>query len=69
MGAGLDEIVGIEILGPDHDRSVFDSGVERLDRYFRVQAGQDARKSLAAPFVLVLRDGSVAGCYTLSSRW
>jgi len=63
----LDEIVGIEILGPDHDRSAFDSGVDPLDRYFRVQAGQDARKNLAAPFVLVLRDGSVAAYYTLSS--
>ena len=63
----MDEIVGIEILGPDHDRSAFDSGVDPLDRYFRVQAGQDARKNLAAPFVLVLRDGSVAAYYTLSS--
>lgn len=63
----MDEIVGIEILGPDHNRSAFDSGVDPLDRYFRVQAGQDARKNLAAPFVLVLRDGSVAAYYTLSS--
>lgn len=32
-----------------------------------MQAGQDARKNLAAPFVLVLPDGAVAGYYTLSS--
>ena len=32
-----------------------------------VQAGQDARKNIAAPFVLVLSDGTVAGYYTLSA--
>lgn len=32
-----------------------------------MQAGQDARKNLAAPFVLLLPDGTVAGYYTLSS--
>jgi GNAT superfamily N-acetyltransferase len=32
-----------------------------------VQAGQDARKNIAAPFVLILPDGTVAGYYTLSS--
>ena len=57
----------IEPLGPSHDRLGIDSGVEPLDRYFRTQAGQDARKNLAAPFVMVLRDGTVAGYYTLSS--
>jgi GNAT superfamily N-acetyltransferase len=57
----------VEILGPQHDRSAFASGVEPLDRYFRAQVGQDARKHLAAPFVLVLPDGAVAGYYTLSA--
>lgn len=57
----------VEILGPHHDRSGFESGIEPLDRYFRIQAGQDARKNMAAPFVLVLPDGTVAGYYTLSS--
>ena len=55
------EGVRIEILGPQHDRSTFASGVEPLDRYFRAQAGQEARKNIAAPFVLVLADGSVGG--------
>ncbi|MGM5030062.1 GNAT family N-acetyltransferase [Tardiphaga sp. 862_B3_N4_1] len=41
--------------------------MEPLDRYFRAQAGQDARKNMAAPFVLVLPDGAIAGYYTLSS--
>jgi GNAT superfamily N-acetyltransferase len=62
-----DEILRVEVLGPQHDRSGFESGVESLDRYFQTQAGQDARKKVAAPFVLVLQDDSVAGYYTLSS--
>ncbi len=57
----------VEILGAQHDRSSFASGAEPLDRYFRTQAGQDARKNMAATFVLVLDDGSIGGYYTLSS--
>jgi GNAT superfamily N-acetyltransferase len=61
-----DEAPHIEALTPQHDRSVFNSGAEPLDRYFRNQAGQDARKNLAAPFVLPLPSGAIAGFYTLS---
>ena len=57
----------VEALGPQHDRSSFSSGVEPLDRYLRSQAGQDARKNVAAPFVLVLPDGTIGGYYTLSA--
>lgn len=57
----------VEVLGPQHDRASFKSGAEPLDRYFQTQAGQDARKNMAAPFVLVLPDGAIAGYYTLSS--
>jgi GNAT superfamily N-acetyltransferase len=57
----------VEALGPHHDRSSFASGVEPLDRYFRSQAGQDARKNMAAPFVLLLPDGTIGGYYTLSA--
>lgn len=57
----------VEALGPQHDRNSFSSGVEPLDRYFRTQAGQDARKNIAAPFVLLLPDGVIGGYYTLSS--
>lgn len=57
----------VEALAAHHDRSSFASGVEPLDRYFRTQAGQDARKNMAAPFVLVLADGGIVGYYTLSS--
>ena len=67
MGGTADDLPRVEVLGPRHDRTVFESGVEPLDRYFRVQAGQDARKNMAAPFVLVLPDGTIAGYYTLSA--
>ena len=61
------EQLRVEPLGASHDRSEFDSGIELLDRYLRMQASQDARKNMAAPFVLVLPDGTIAGYYTLSS--
>lgn len=57
----------VEGFGAHHDRGSFECGVEPLDRYLRVQAGQDARKNVAAPFVLVLADGTIAGYYTLSA--
>lgn len=57
----------VEPLGPQHDQAAFSCGVEALDRYLRVQARQDARKNLAAPFVLVLSDGAIAGYYTVSA--
>lgn len=57
----------VEPLRAGHDRSSFASGIEPLDRYFRSQASQDARKHIAAPFVLILPDGTIAGYYTLSS--
>jgi GNAT superfamily N-acetyltransferase len=62
-----EEALRVEVLGAQHDRSAFESGVEPLDRYFRLQAGQDARKNMAAPFVLVLPDGAIGGYYTLSA--
>jgi len=61
------EKLRVEPLGSNHDRSGFESGVEPLDKYFRSQAGQDARKNMAAPFVLVLPEGGIAGYYTLSA--
>ena len=57
----------VEALAARHDRGPFASGVEALDRYLRTQASQDARKNIAAPFVLVLSDGSIGGFYTLSA--
>jgi GNAT superfamily N-acetyltransferase len=63
----IEEALRVAALGSHHERSGFESGVEPLDRYFRAQAGQDARKNMAAPFVLMLPDGTIAGYYTLSS--
>jgi GNAT superfamily N-acetyltransferase len=62
-----DDPLRVEVLGSHHDRTRFDCGVEALDRYLKVQARQDARKNIAAPFVLVLFNGTVAGYYTLSA--
>ncbi|RUW43681.1 GNAT family N-acetyltransferase [Mesorhizobium sp. M8A.F.Ca.ET.021.01.1.1] len=67
MSSSAEGALRVEVLDLQHDRTSFESGIEALDRYFRVQAGQDARKNVAAPFVLVLPDGSVAGYYTLSA--
>jgi GNAT superfamily N-acetyltransferase len=67
VGEFAEDSLRVEALGPQHDRASFESGVEPLDRYFRTQAGQDARKNMAASFVLVLPDGAIAGYYTLSS--
>jgi GNAT superfamily N-acetyltransferase len=58
-----------ETLGPQHDklRAAFSCGVDALDRYLREQAKQDARKRVAAPYVLLSEDGRIAGYYTLSA--
>jgi GNAT superfamily N-acetyltransferase len=56
----------VEALNNQHSRASFCCGVEPLDRYFKQQAGQDARKRVAAPFVLIEKNsGIVAGYYTL----
>lgn len=51
-----------------HDRSSFSCGVEALDRYLQSQASQDARRRVAAPYVLVEAPApNVLGFYTLSN--
>jgi GNAT superfamily N-acetyltransferase len=59
----------IEPLAAHHDRSQFSCGNPALDRYLRQQAGQDARRRVAAPFVLAEEaDHSIIlGYYTLSA--
>lgn len=58
----------VEALSKQHDRSGFSCGAEPLDRYLREQAGQDARKRVAAPFVLCEgKSNAVLGYYTLSA--
>lgn len=56
----------VEPLG-DHDRLSFACGVSDLDYYLHVQAGQDAKRKVAAPFVLVDANRNIAGYYTLSA--
>jgi predicted GNAT family N-acyltransferase len=57
----------VEALHGHHERSDFYSGVVELDRYLLHQAGQDARRKVAAPFVLLDRNKNVVGYYTLSA--
>ena len=57
-----------EPLSEDHDRNAFRCGVEELDEYLRVRAGQDVRRRVAAVFVMVSNDAPtrIVGFYTLS---
>ena len=58
----------VEALGKQHNRSGFTCGSEPLDTYLRVQAGQDARKRVAATCVLCEgENNTVIGFYTLSA--
>lgn len=57
----------VEPLSASHRRDAFRSGVPELDSYLNTQAGQDARRKVAAPFVVAARDGSILGYYTLSA--
>jgi ribosomal protein S18 acetylase RimI-like enzyme len=58
----------IEALTSRHDRSTFDCGSEPLNRYFRQQVTQDARRRVTACFVAVEQGrGVVAGYYTVAS--
>ena len=50
-----------------HDRTSFSCGVPELDDYLRHQAGQDAKRKVAAPFVMVDAARRVLGYYTLSA--
>lgn len=56
----------IEPLGEKHDRKAFSCGVEALDSYLHKQAGQDARRHAAVPFVATPDGETIAGYYTLS---
>jgi predicted GNAT family N-acyltransferase len=58
----------IEALSKHHDRAAFDCGSAALNRYLQHQARQDAEKSVAAPFVLMIPpDPRVLGYCTLSA--
>jgi GNAT superfamily N-acetyltransferase len=57
----------IEPLGSHHDRANFTCGVESLDRYLKMQAGQDAKRMANGVLVLVRLDepDAILGYYTL----
>jgi GNAT superfamily N-acetyltransferase len=59
----------VEPLGKQHDRAAFSCGNPSLDEYLKERARQDARRYVAAPFVLVPGPGdtTILGYYTLSS--
>src|SRR3546814_2632948 len=57
----------VEPLDTAHDRSLFDSGSEPLDRYLKKQATQDIRRRMTACFVALADDGHIAGYYTLAA--
>jgi len=57
----------VEPLGATHDRAAFESGAPELDQYLHRQAGQDARRRVATPFVLLDHTNSIVGYYTLSA--
>jgi GNAT superfamily N-acetyltransferase len=51
----------------DHNRTAFDCGIAELDDYFRRQASQDAKRKVAAPFVMLDPTRRIVGYYTLSA--
>ena len=58
----------VEPLRDGHDRTEFTCGVDALDRYLRMQAGQDVRKRVATCFVLVADGDPIPrGYYTLAA--
>ncbi len=59
--------LSIEPLGSHHDRTGFTCGVESLDQYLHLHAGQDVRRKANSVFVLVdpRESARVLGYYTL----
>jgi len=59
----------IEPLNRNHNRTVFNCGIESLDRYLKRQAGQDVKRRVSRVFVVrSLEDETkVLGFYTLSA--
>jgi ribosomal protein S18 acetylase RimI-like enzyme len=54
-------------LKAEHDRSLFRSGSEQLDRYLREQVTQDISRRVAACFVALEERKRIIGYYTLAS--
>ena len=62
-----DTLFRVSPLEETHDRSMFKSGSEALDSYFRERVTQNIRRRVAACFVALSSDGRIAGYYTLAS--
>jgi len=54
-------------LSASYNRAAFHSGAQELDQYLHHHASQDARRKIAAPFVLVGEDSAILGYYTVSA--
>ena len=57
----------IEPLDDWHDRDGFESGVDPLDRYLHLQAGQNVRRHVASCFVLIDEGPTPLAYYTLAA--
>ena len=57
----------VEPLDDRHDRGGFESGVDPLDRYLRLQASQDVRRRVASCFVLIDEEPTPLAFYTLAA--
>ena len=59
----------VEPIGKHHNRGDLSCGYEALDQYLQKQATQDARRMVAAPFILTRASDrkTVIGYYTLSA--
>lgn len=58
----------IQPLSKNHNKKVFSCGVEELNQYIELRAGQDKRRCIAATYALLEKDSDlVIGYYTLSA--
>ena len=60
-------LYSVERLADHHDRASFSSGNLDLDSYLHLQAGQDLKRKVAVPFLMLDQGGAIAGYYTLSA--
>lgn len=58
----------IELLSKRHNRGDFDCGKELLNKYLKIQAGQDIKRKLSVCFVLSENETEIKGYYTLSNN-
>lgn len=55
-------------LDKKHDKNEFNCGIDTLNQYLKIQAGQDVKKHVAVTYVLTTQTSDkILGYYTLSS--